>query len=496
MSNDIIFAPLRFRNLEVKNRLFRSSISGRIDNYDGSGTSARINWEAKFAQGGVGAIITSFVSIDIRGRILPNYATIDVDERIPFWREVVRKVHEYDCKLIIQLSHSGRQRDNVGVENVTNKALSSTNRYEPLHGFPCQAMSLEEIKETIGLYGEAARRAQEAGADGVETHSANGYLITQFLSSAINRLPPPYGGALPNRARFLLEIIKAIRAKVGNDFHFQCKIGAVDRNNAVLFWEQPGNTLEDAIQISRWVENPTEWAKAAGENLREWENVRGADAIHVSTGSAFPHPLNPPGDFPASVLARTYQTVISSGVHTMRNFLLFRNVFGRALFRAFWLRIQSQIKGYRLEVPKVTGPFKTKYLSPKAMQKLLDRYQGVSLSDSREIKKSVGVPIICTGGFQQASYISRAITEGFCDAVSMARPLIANHDLPAIFRSGADIPNNPCTYCNKCLLHVIEDPLGCYNQDRYDSYDELVESVMQVFREDSLPQISPNGPPR
>ncbi|HTD15090.1 MAG TPA: hypothetical protein VK673_07910, partial [Chthoniobacterales bacterium] len=180
MSNDIIFAPLRFRNLEVKNRLFRSSISGRIDNYDGSGTSARINWEARFAQGGVGAIITSFVSIDIRGRILPNYATIDVDERIPFWREVVRKVHEYDCKLIIQLSHSGRQRDNVGVENVANKALSSTNQYEPLHGFPCQAMSLEEIKQTIGLYGEAARRAQEAGADGIETHSANGYLITQF----------------------------------------------------------------------------------------------------------------------------------------------------------------------------------------------------------------------------------------------------------------------------------------------------------------------------
>jgi 2,4-dienoyl-CoA reductase-like NADH-dependent reductase (Old Yellow Enzyme family) len=481
----VIFEPLRFRNLEVKNRLFRSSISGRIDNYDGSGTPARINWEAKFARGGVGAIITSFVSIDIRGRILPNYATIDIDERIPFWREVIKKVHQYDCKLIIQLSHSGRQRDNVGVENVSNRALSTTNRYEPLHGFPCQAMSLEEIRQTVDLYAEAARRAQEAGADGIETHSANGYLITQFLSSAINRLPPPYGGPLPNRARFLLEVIRAIRAKVGNDFHFQCKIGAVDRDNAVLFWKHPGNTLEDAIQISRWIENPVDWAKAAGENPYGWEQVRGADAIHVSTGSTFPHPLNPPGDFPASVLARTYQTVISSGIHTMRNFLLFRNSLGRSLFRAFWLRIQSRYKGHRLGVPKVRGPFKTKDLSPKAMQKLLDRYQGISPGDSREIKQSVRVPVICTGGFQQAAYIARAITAGFCDAVSMARPLIANNDLPAILRSGADMPNNPCTYCNKCLVHVIEDPLGCYNQDRYESYAELVESVMQVFREDS-----------
>jgi hypothetical protein len=77
--------------------------------------------------------------------------------------------------------------------------------------------------------------------------------------------------------------------------------------------------------------------------------------------------------------------------------------------------------------------------------------------------------------------------------------MVRERDRRSLFattRSGADIPNNPCTYCNKCLLHVIEDPLGCYNQDRYDSYAELVESVMQVFREDSLPQISPNGTPR
>jgi hypothetical protein len=88
MATDVIFDPLKFRNLTVKNRIFRSNLSGRFDNYDGSGNQARINWEVKFARGGAGAVISSIVPVNIQGRILPNYATIDRDERIPFWREL------------------------------------------------------------------------------------------------------------------------------------------------------------------------------------------------------------------------------------------------------------------------------------------------------------------------------------------------------------------------------------------------------------------------
>ncbi len=85
---DILFEPLRFPHLTVKNRIFRSNITGRFDNYDGSGTQARIAWETKFARGGVGAILSSFVPVHVRGRVQPNYATIDRDDKIPFWREV------------------------------------------------------------------------------------------------------------------------------------------------------------------------------------------------------------------------------------------------------------------------------------------------------------------------------------------------------------------------------------------------------------------------
>lgn len=94
---DVIFQPLEFRNLTVKNRIFHSNVSGRFDNYDGPGNLVRISWELKFARSGVGAIISSFVPVSIRGRIAPSYATIHRNEAIPFWRELGRRVHEHHC---------------------------------------------------------------------------------------------------------------------------------------------------------------------------------------------------------------------------------------------------------------------------------------------------------------------------------------------------------------------------------------------------------------
>src|ERR671913_647529 len=277
MSFDNIFQSLAFRNLTVKNRIFRSNVSGRFDNYDGSGTQTRINWETKFAKGGVGAIVSSFVPVLLRGRIVPNYAMIDHDRHIPFWREVGRAVHEHDCKFIMQLSHGGRQRDINGIEYPTG--LSSTSKPDPIHGFRCEAMTVAQIKETVAAFAEGARRAREAGLDGVELHGANGYLITQFLSSAINDRGDEYGGPLENRARFALEIVRAIRAEVGSDFHLQVKISAVDHNNAVAFFTlgPPGNTVEESVQVCKWLVEA------------------GVDAFHVSSGSFFPPPRNPAG---------------------------------------------------------------------------------------------------------------------------------------------------------------------------------------------------------
>src|SRR4051812_25958806 len=222
MPYEKIFSPLTFRNLTIKNRVLRSNVAGRFDNYDGTGAQARINWEVKFAQGGVGAIISSFVPVHPRGRILPNYATIVSDDRIPFWRALGKAVHDHDCKYILQLSHGGRQRDIPTIDYPLG--LSSTAKSDPLHGFECEAMSLAQIKETVQAFAEGARRARDAGLDGVELHGANGYLITQFLSSAINDRNDEYGGGPGKPAPPVPAIALAVRAIVGPDFPLHLKI--------------------------------------------------------------------------------------------------------------------------------------------------------------------------------------------------------------------------------------------------------------------------------
>jgi 2,4-dienoyl-CoA reductase (NADPH2) len=435
---DAIFQPLAFRTLSVKNRIFRSNIAGRLDNYDGTGTQARLNWEMKFAKGGVGAIISSYVPVLIIGRIMPNYATIHSDRTIPFWRAVGEAVHAHDCKYILQLSHGGRQRDIPGIEYPIG--LSATDTRDPLHGFECRRMTLQDIRDTVDAFAEGARRARDAGLDGVELHGANGYLITQFLSSAINDRTDEYGGSLENRARFVVDIVKAIRARVGRDFHLQMKISAVDHANDLLFlklrFEKPGNTLEESIQVCRWLVEA------------------GVDAIHVSTGASFPHPKNPAGaDLPTDVLGQTYEQLASSGHDTFRNLLLFRGKVTGATFRKQWLDAG---------VPA-------------------DRIEGALLPDARAIKAAVTVPVICTGGFQTASVIRGAIDRGDTDAVSIGRPLVANNDLVRQFEAGRDRAERPCTYCNKCLVHVVEHPIGCYEESRFESREAMLAQIMSVF---------------
>jgi 2,4-dienoyl-CoA reductase-like NADH-dependent reductase (Old Yellow Enzyme family) len=437
VQGDPIFQPLAFRNLTVKNRVLRSSISGRIDNYDGSGSQARINWEIKFARGGVGALISAHVPITVRGRILPNYAFIDDDQRIPFWRKLGEAVHRYDCKYILQLSHAGYQQDMPGIENLNKPSLSSTSRLEKFHGFDPRAMTLAQIRETIQLFADGARRARQAGLDGVELHAGNGYLFSQFLSSGINDRSDEYGGSLENRARLLTDVIRAVRKEVGADFFLGVKYSPVDHHDAVIFWQAKGNTLEEGVQVAQWIEEA------------------GADAIHVSTGSMFPHPRNPRGGFPLDVAERNYPVILGEGKHTLRNYFLFRYRILRPIARYLWNRT---IKGTAIE--------------------------GVNVADARAVKAAVKIPVLVTGGFQTASYIRQVLTDGSCDAVTIARPLIANPDLVKLYASGKDLPDRPCTYCNKCLINVLENPLGCYEEIRYPSYDAMIEEVMAFFEDD------------
>ena len=191
--------------------------------------------------------------------------------------------------------------------------------------------------KSSSLFAAAAERARKADLDGIELHSANGYLFTQFLSSAINDRNDRYGGSLENRARFLMEVIAAIQKRVGRDFPLIVKLTGHDHHNAAGIWPRPdGNNIDDAIQVAQWVE------------------AAGVHAIHVSTGNMFPHPLNPAGPMAVDVGRRTYQNLIASGQWTFRNFLGFR-YFGWFV-RWLWSRKQPFWRADgTLDVDKLEG---------------------------------------------------------------------------------------------------------------------------------------------
>lgn len=288
-----LLEPGRIGSMKLKNRIVMPAMATNYASEDGFVTDRMVDYYAERARGGVGLVIVEVVDVQHPlGNTVKRQLAIDDDKFIPGLRRLARSVHRQGARVVIQLHHAGRKARTV-FTHLQPVAPSPI----PLAGYDMpRELSKGEIADLVARFAREALRAQQAGLDGVELHAGHQYLISSFLSAASNKRADEYGGPLANRARFLLEVIQAIRSTVGRDFPVWCRLSARE------FELEGGITIEETCQVASMAEKA------------------GVDAIHVSgwptPAFRFPPMGEPPGtmiDFAAAIKRAVSVPIIAVG---------------------------------------------------------------------------------------------------------------------------------------------------------------------------------------
>lgn len=237
-----LFRPVQIGNLTSKNRLLMSgmSINFGVDE-NNCVTDQLTQYFVERAKGGAGMMLVGGGGIHPGGQELPDLPQMWDDSCIPALKKMVEEVKKYDVLFGVQLMHGGRQ---AYLDEIV--APSAIPAPAVVKG-KVRALELDEVKELVSCFGDAARRCRDAGFDFIEIHGAHGYLIGQFLSNNSNIRTDEYGGSLENRTRFLFEVIADIRKKTGADFPVGLRINGND------FYTN-GWELKDTVSIAPQLE--------------------------------------------------------------------------------------------------------------------------------------------------------------------------------------------------------------------------------------------------
>lgn len=268
-----LFEPAEVGGLRLRNRLMRSATAERMADSDTGAPGPRMAaLYRELAEGGVGLIVTGHAYVVRGGKAHPEMAALDRDDLIPLWRDTIRPAQAAGAKVMVQINHGGASCDPLATPDPRSPSGVATNTrgfYEhPLHS---GALTDEEIVDIVQAFGQAARRAKEAGFDGVQIHGAHGYLTSQFLTPFTNRRDDRWGGDGERRLAFLRVVADAVRRQVGAGYPVWIKLGVTGREDAGLTLEEGARAAAacvdvgiDAIEISHAVGTPA-WAKNAPE---------------------------------------------------------------------------------------------------------------------------------------------------------------------------------------------------------------------------------------
>jgi 2,4-dienoyl-CoA reductase-like NADH-dependent reductase (Old Yellow Enzyme family) len=262
-----VFEPITINGMRVKNRFVRSATAEGLAAPDGSATDRLEKAMKDLAMGGVGLVISGHAYVEKRGQAGPWQLGAHIPDMEPGIARLARAVHAYGGRFVVQLAHAGCRAatEHSGEPAVGPSALAgSGDPQAPL----CRPMEAEDLARLEAAFGAAAALCRDAGADGVQIHAAHGYGLSQFLSPHTNRRLGAYGGSLANRARLLLEVIWAIRGRVGRDYPVLVKLNSDD-------FVEGGLSADESRQVVHWL---------AGA---------GADAVELSGGTFDSGPLSP-----------------------------------------------------------------------------------------------------------------------------------------------------------------------------------------------------------
>ena len=265
-----LFEPGRIGQMALKNRIVMAATGTSLEREDGFVDDRIKDYYEERAKGGVGLIVMGIGAIDHPGgKVLPGQLGLSDDKFIPGLTEMAEAIHRHGVKVAIQLQRGGKLSTEdmaAGVQPLSPSVLSvpmsevmqdmATTEIPRLMvrfaKMPAKmetiALTAEEIHEIVEKFAEAAERVKKAGIDGVEIHAGHGYLLSEFLSRSCNKRQDEYGGDLKGRARIVLEIIKAVRDKVGMEYPVWCRIDGRE------FEIEDGITIEEGKELARLLE--------------------------------------------------------------------------------------------------------------------------------------------------------------------------------------------------------------------------------------------------